>query len=298
MRRGANSLHARPIEWLSALSARQEGRARGIGDPAANASRREAPSRKPSAGSYPLNSEHIPSASPATGHSVKTLYTEDKRLADFYYHPFAYYAVRPVSFPLAALLINLGWSANFATLVGFAILLVGLAAIAFGAWLPGLVVFGAVLLNVWYVSDAVDGNIARYLRAQSPAGGLLDSVVGHFFHVLTPVAVGLALSGRGLDVLGLSALTLGLLSGLVEASRSSTSAKTKAKLPARAASGPLRVRPIAHLAYALVSLKAPTLLGFALFDRLDLWLIFYTALSACVWAFTTTKALLAVRRAA
>lgn len=88
-----------------------------------------------------------------------------------------FYVARPLSFPITALCLRLGISANQATALSVPLYLAGALLLALGSW-PAAVV-GALLVNAWLVVDCVDGNIARYLRTASPFGGFADAVSGY-----------------------------------------------------------------------------------------------------------------------
>jgi phosphatidylglycerophosphate synthase len=84
--------------------------------------------------------------------------------------------------PLAAR----GLSANATTLIGFALGLAAMAAIALGSYLPGLAL---LLLN--RLCDGLDGAIARR-RGLSDLGGFLDILLDFIVYAGIPVAFALA----------------------------------------------------------------------------------------------------------
>jgi len=87
---------------------------------------------------------------------------------------FVFYHVlyRPLSFPLSALAIRVGASADGTTAFGLLVLVAALWALASGA-----IVWGALIFFFYYVLDFVDGNIARYHGLQSYFGKLFDGMV-------------------------------------------------------------------------------------------------------------------------
>lgn len=91
--------------------------------------------------------------------------------------PFVFYryVYRPLSFPLSALAIRFGATADGVTLANLLVLVASLIALAFadrfGMWL------GACLFFAYFVLDFVDGNIARYLCVSSYFGKLVDGMV-------------------------------------------------------------------------------------------------------------------------
>lgn len=82
------------------------------------------------------------------------------------------YFFRPISFYISAWCANRGISAN--TVSYFSILIAFAACICFivpGYWWH---IAGAILVNLWYLSDTVDGNIARSVKKQ-PFGAFADA---------------------------------------------------------------------------------------------------------------------------
>lgn len=122
---------------------------------------------------------------------------------------FTAYLVSPWSKYLARFAARRGWTPNALTAVSFTIGLVAAAAFAYGTRV-GLVA-GAVLLQVSFVIDCIDGQVARYTRSFSNLGGWLDSVFDRLkeYAVYGGLAVGAA---RGFDddvwVLAAAALSL------------------------------------------------------------------------------------------
>ena len=104
-------------------------------------------------------------------------YRRHDKVAEDRHEIWTFYVARPLSFPLTALCLRLGISANQATALSVPLYLAGALLLALGSW-PAAVV-GALLVNAWLVVDCVDGNIARYLRTASPFGGFVDAVSGY-----------------------------------------------------------------------------------------------------------------------
>jgi len=110
---------------------------------------------------------------------------------------------------LARAAVRVGVSANAVTLASFAAGLGAAAALAVGTrpWL----VAGALLLQLSFVLDCVDGQIARYTRTFSPLGAWMDVVFDRVNEILVFAALAVG-SGRGWDrdawVLACVAVTL------------------------------------------------------------------------------------------
>ena len=103
-------------------------------------------------------------------------------------------AMRPLSFPLTWLALQLRLSPNFVTGLYF---LANIAAAVFfiTASYEGLI-YGALLYNLGLVLDCVDGNMARTTGKTSPLGWFLDTLGADFFYgvFFIPIGIGVALS--------------------------------------------------------------------------------------------------------
>lgn len=125
--------------------------------------------------------------------NLRDTYTTEKARSDLVCHLWVYLVLRPVSFHLTSALIRIGVSANLCTLAGFIFLVSGMALVLLGFMSNVNLVLGAVLLNVWYLFDVIDGNIARFQGQDSKFGALLDWFVGMVYATLLPVCLGVAL---------------------------------------------------------------------------------------------------------
>ena len=123
---------------------------------------------------------------------------------------------RPLALRITRVLIPCGVSAHGTTLAAW---LCGLAAA--GAFAQGSAwgwVCGAALLQVWYLLDHVDGQLARFHGTASLDGVQLDYLMHHTLNLLVPLSVGCGLFTATLEpwwalaglVWGLAALLLGL----------------------------------------------------------------------------------------
>lgn len=134
---------------------------------------------------------------------IKQSMPRDKSHYDRWGNPAAYFFARPVSYPITALFIALGMSANTASAASilFAILSIIAAAMTSSAWLIG----GFVML--WLILDCVDGNIARFTRTGSNRGEFLDAMGGYTITAGIYLAIGY---GTG----NLESLALGALASI------------------------------------------------------------------------------------
>jgi phosphatidylglycerophosphate synthase len=110
--------------------------------------------------------------------------------------PFTTYLVSPYSKHLARFAARRGWKPDAVTVLSLAIGIGAACAFGFGSR-PGLVV-GAVLLQVSFTADCVDGQLARYTQSFSSLGAWLDSAADRTKEYL--VYAGLAVGAtRGFD---------------------------------------------------------------------------------------------------
>lgn len=124
---------------------------------------------------------------------IRQSYTNDKARSDLVAQAWSYYCLRPISFYLTPLFIRLGFSANAFSVLGLLPLICGMAFILLGASSSFNFVIGAILINIWYLCDCIDGNIARFRGQASKFGALLDWLVGMFYHTCWPICLGVGL---------------------------------------------------------------------------------------------------------
>jgi len=83
------------------------------------------------------------------------------------------YMLRPLSFYLTPIFIRAGISANVVTFLGFIVGIISLI-----LFCEGKFVMGAILFNVSYLLDLIDGNIARYYKFTNHFGKFIDGITG------------------------------------------------------------------------------------------------------------------------
>ena len=132
---------------------------------------------------------------------------------------YAKYVIRHISIRITRLLLPTGISANQATLIAimigiFACFLIGTGSIVYS-------IFGVALLQLSYIFDCVDGEIARY-RKESSVNGIFIDFMAH--EVLIPFSFFALSFFIYLNTSELSILVLGVLAGWA-----STSPMGKAK---------------------------------------------------------------------
>lgn len=124
---------------------------------------------------------------------------------------------RPLALRVTWLVLPWGVSAHAATLCAWLAALAAAAAFGWGTIVGWLL--GAVLLQVWYLLDHVDGQLARYRGAASLDGVQLDYLMHHTVGLLLPLGIGWGLFARSAEPLwllaglgwGVGTLLVGLL---------------------------------------------------------------------------------------
>jgi len=110
---------------------------------------------------------------------------------------------RPAALRITCLVAPWGVSANMATLAAWAS---GVAAAAAFAWgTPAGWLSGAALLQLWYLLDHVDGQLARLRGTASLDGVQLDYLMHHTINLLLPLGVGLGIFARSAEAVWLGA---------------------------------------------------------------------------------------------
>lgn len=106
----------------------------------------------------------------------------------------ARHVARPAALRVTRIVAPWGVSANTATLAAWTCGIAAVASLAvgtIGAWL-----LGAALLQVWYLLDHVDGQLARLHGTASLDGVQLDYLMHHTINLLVPVGMGCGLLMR------------------------------------------------------------------------------------------------------
>ncbi|HVX58993.1 MAG TPA: CDP-alcohol phosphatidyltransferase family protein, partial [Pirellulales bacterium] len=128
---------------------------------------------------------------------------------------------RPMALRVTWIVQPWGVSAHGATCL--AALTALASALAFARGTVGSWLLAAALLQLWYLLDHVDGQLARLYGTSSLDGVQLDYLMHHAVNLLSPWGVGWGLAGRPFEPVWLAlglACSLGLLSiGLVNDTR-------------------------------------------------------------------------------
>lgn len=88
--------------------------------------------------------------------------------------------LRDAALPITWLLLHTSITANQVTLVSLGVALFGIFLLAFASW--GSFLSGVLCLQIWYLLDHVDGQIARYRQTASLTGRFYDFIVHHIVH--------------------------------------------------------------------------------------------------------------------
>ncbi len=121
--------------------------------------------------------------------------------------PVSYYLFRPISFYLTYLVIRITDSPSCVAWVGFFIGLLGCLSFLF---IPHLTIWlGIILLIIFAILDAVDGNIARVSKNVTYYGKFLDGILGVVIEGSFCFWLGLGLYLNPIDLHGLGSLGSG-----------------------------------------------------------------------------------------
>lgn len=95
---------------------------------------------------------------------------------------------RPLALRVTRVVLPLGIGAHALTLAALVTALGSAAACASGS--PAGLLVGTALLQLWYLLDHVDGQVARFRRTESLDGAALDYLMHHLVNVTLPFGIG------------------------------------------------------------------------------------------------------------
>lgn len=198
--------------------------------------------------------------------------------------PISQYFYRPISFPLAAFFVVLGFSANGVTGVAFFFLL------ASWVWLvlpDASALTAAILFFLFFVLDYADGAVARFRAVGNYFGKLVDSFIDDVSFLLFAV-IGYRLFVLGGDVTMLlwggaatvfAILNQNLMVRMAWLRLEASGGGKSAAVPMVAVSRAKYLARVVHNSYANLREAAPLFfLLFAVCDRLDLFVGFGVAI--------------------
>ena len=141
-----------------------------------------------------LNKEDgVKKTSKISWEDIKRIYPEEKARLSLIRNPWGYFVVRPISYRITPLFINLGFSANAVTILEFLLIICGLAFITSGAGYRYNLIAGALIINLTGILDRIDGNIARFHNRCSKFGEMFDFTVGIFSASFLPLCLGISI---------------------------------------------------------------------------------------------------------
>ncbi len=97
---------------------------------------------------------------------------------------------RPLSFLFTYLFVNIGFSANFVSVLSGIVAFVGCVLLSIPNF--GCMIAGVALINFWIVLDCVDGNIARTTKVSTRMGEFFDAAYGYIICAFDFLAIGIA----------------------------------------------------------------------------------------------------------
>ena len=101
---------------------------------------------------------------------------------------------RPLSYLFTYLLVNIGCSANFVSVLSGVVVFAGCILLAIDNIV--CIAIGTILINLWIVLDCCDGNIARVTKKSSYMGEFVDAVSGYTVCAFNLLAIGIAAYNR------------------------------------------------------------------------------------------------------
>ena len=96
--------------------------------------------------------------------------------------------LRDAALPVTWLLLHTPITANQVTFISLIVGLIGIVCFAFPA--KSVFLIGALLLQLWYFLDHVDGQIARYRKTASLSGRFFDFMTHHVIHSVAFFSLG------------------------------------------------------------------------------------------------------------
>jgi phosphatidylglycerophosphate synthase len=202
-------------------------------------------------------------------------YTAEKAAIDKD-NPILYYFYRPLSFYPTKLFIKLGISDHETVLIGFLINLIAMFLFISGNYWWMLA--GAIVANIGFMCDVMDGNLARYNKTASRYGEWLDKVNDYFAWGLFPIAIGIGLRELGWPIFIGATWSIALLLTYVstEAFRACYGIIPRSfHLP--------KHKGLYNLIYksgiAIARMEVPMIIVFAVFGVLQWYLCFYALLA-------------------
>ena len=188
--------------------------------------------------------------------------------------------IRPLSCYPTFIFLKLGITANQVTLLNLFIGLTGCALLGLGTYKA--IFMGAILININYLLDRVDGNIARATGRSTKLGEMIDSFGDFLLDMLIPISIGIGLYFHPqFGIPGYIYLLLGFTFACFRLLRSRYAVHASSIIGGRAMDVVKGKSLILKGGLALVSLEPIMLLVLAAGGAIGIFLVGYTILSFC-----------------
>lgn len=216
---------------------------------------------------------------------IRRIYSQSLKPADSLFN---LYLARPLAAPVVAALARTPITPNQVTLFSMVIATAGCVVLAAVPGFWGLVL-GIVGIELAYIFDCVDGQLARLTGRTSPVGGELDFLMDEFKAYLLVGALALRWywhDGGGVHALYAGLATLIVIGWALASTRflrtpeyARATGTTRQRHGAAAAAARSRSTPLwpLEMLARLISQYPATLPIFAIVDRLDIFLYAYAA---------------------
>lgn len=245
---------------------------------------------------------------------IRSTYFEEKRKSDRD-DPWLYFVVRPISYYPTWLFLKLGVSANKVTFIGLLIGLVGCVFLAVGSYWAAII--GAILVNIRFLFDVIDGNVARYTDSCTKYGTYIDGMTTYIMAPLMFIAIGIGLFNNpdhylnsfahfffGMDIDRTIYLILGVLGAfisisgfLVTASLGSVFFIKPVNLYKPKAWSKRSLWSIMFtFGIALMGMIKPILILAAVANFLSIFILLWTLITVCYFITVTTRALIMAKK--
>lgn len=100
------------------------------------------------------------------------------------------WVLRPLSFPVAKIFVNYGFTGNQVSILAIVITLI--AAFLTISQIKAVAILGAILFNLYSLLDCVDGHVARVRGHASEYGGWMDALGGYVAYTCVLLSGGIA----------------------------------------------------------------------------------------------------------
>lgn len=117
---------------------------------------------------------------------LRKILQEPRKSVDTWY---GWHVMRAGSIFLTRIAIKQGFTPNQVTLASLVIGLLSALFFSFGIWFMGV-----LFINLWYLLDHVDGEVARYTKASSQSGFFFDTIINYIIEPLMFLGIGCGLS--------------------------------------------------------------------------------------------------------